>query len=263
MTEPKEPNQLQDKYNLLYEREAIDALSEDEKRTLRVEPIRVEGWPADRKQALVYLARPGGRVLEIGCGSGDVLAALAPKFDEVVGIELASVRAERTRLALAHLDNVQVLSEPLERLPDTAVAPFDCIVWADVIEHVVDVIAAMHILAQLSHPGTQLITVTPNVAFLPQRINMMRGRAPNTAVPWMPDEGFLANPAETPILDGGHLHYFTFRQVEMLYQIAGFRPDLRLGIGARFTRLRNWWPTLLSGLVCVSGTYVGGNLLAQ
>ncbi len=257
MAESTEQNRLQEKYNLLYERDAIDGLSEEEKNAIKVEPIRVDGWPADRKQALVHLARPGGRLLEIGCGSGDVLAALAPRFDEVVGTELSSVRAARTRLALAHLDNVRVLSEPLENLPNTAVAPFDCIVWADVIEHVVDVIAAMQILAQLSHPGTQLVTVTPNVAFLPQRLSLLRGRAPNTAIPWMPDEGFLVNPAETPMLDGGHLHYFTFRQVEMLYQIAGFQPDLRLGIGSRFTRLRNWWPTLLSGLVCVSGTYVG------
>lgn len=261
MPEKSDQNRLQAKYNTLYEREAVDRLNEAEKKALRVEPIRVAGWPADRKQALVYLARPGGRLLEIGCGQGDVLAALAPRFEEAVGVELSSVRAARTRLALSHLENVQIMSEPLESLPDTAVAPFDCIVWADVIEHVVDVIAAMHILARLSHPGTQLVTVTPNVAFLPQRISLLRGRAPNTAIPWMPNEGFLANPAETPMLDGGHLHYFTFRQVEMLYQIAGFRPDLRLGIGSRFTRLRNWWPTLLSGLVCVSGTYTGSNSL--
>ena len=42
---------------------------------------------------------------------------------------------------------------------------FDCIIWAAVIEHIVDVIAAMHILASFSRPGTQPVTVTPNVAF--------------------------------------------------------------------------------------------------
>lgn len=257
MSEATEQDRLQQKYNVLYQQESIDKLSDVEKEALHVEPVQLQGWPADRKQALVHLAKKGGRLLEIGCGSGEVLAALAPRYDEVVGVELSSVRAARTRLGLAHLANVQVLSEPLENLPNTAVASFDCIVWADVIEHVVDVIAAMQILAQLSHPGTQLITVTPNVAFLPQRFNLLRGRAPNTAIPWMPNEGFLHNPAETPMLDGGHLHYFTFRQVEILYQIAGFQPDLRLGIGSNFTRLRNWWPTLLSGLICVSGTYTG------
>ncbi|HIP72757.1 MAG TPA: class I SAM-dependent methyltransferase, partial [Anaerolineae bacterium] len=140
-----EMDRLQAKYNALYEKEAVDGLSEAEKETLHVEPAHVDDWPADRKQALVYLTRPGGRLLEIGCGQGEVLAALAPHFDEVVGTELSSVRAARTRLALAHLDNVRILSEPLENLPDTAVTPFDCIVWADVIEHIVDVIAAMRI----------------------------------------------------------------------------------------------------------------------
>jgi hypothetical protein len=63
--------------------------------------------------------------------------------------------------------------------------------------------------------------------------------------------------AETILLDLGHLHYFTFRQVEILYRLAGFRPERRLGIGKPFGRLRNLWPTLLNGQVCVSGTFQG------
>ncbi|MBK8905043.1 MAG: hypothetical protein IPM53_27935 [Anaerolineaceae bacterium] len=46
-------------------------------------------------------------------------------------------------------------------------------------------------------------------------------------------------------------------KVEILYQIAGFEPEQRLGVGHNLTRLRNWWPTLLSGLVCISGTFQG------
>lgn len=243
-----EDKSLVAKYDALYQNEATAG-------DLNVEQVPVAGWPADRNQALVYLARPGGRLLEIGCGRGGVLATLAPRFDEVVGTELSAVRAERTRRALAHLPNCTILNQPLETLAETAGRPFDCIVWADVIEHVADVIGAMHTLARLSKPGTQLVTVTPNVAFLPQRLNVLRGRAPNTAIPWCANEGFLADPEQTVLLDAGHLHYFTFRQVEILYHIAGFWPERRLGVGARFSRLRNWWPTLLSGLVCISGTF--------
>ena len=243
-----EDKSLVTKYDTLYQNEAMAG-------DLQVEPVQVVGWPADRNQALVYLARPGGRLLEIGCGRGGVLATLAPRFDEVVGSELSAVRAERTRRALAHVPNCTILNQPLETLAETAKPPFDCIVWADVIEHVADVIGAMQTLARLSKPGTQLVTVTPNVAFLPQRLNILRGRAPNTAIPWCPNEGFLPDPDQTVLLDAGHLHYFTFRQVEMLYSIAGFRPERRLGIGARFGRWRNRWPTLLSGLVCISGTF--------
>jgi hypothetical protein len=86
---------------------------------------------------------------------------------------------------------------------------------------------------------------------------LLLGKAPNTALPWYPNEGFGKNPADTVMLDAGHLHYFTFRQVEILYRIAGFRPTQRLGIGARWGRLRNQWPTLLSGQVCVAGEYTG------
>ncbi|MCA9927076.1 MAG: class I SAM-dependent methyltransferase [Anaerolineales bacterium] len=251
-----DPNSLQKKYDQYYGHEAagLDGSAGE----IRVEPVQLMGWPNDRKQALVKLARPGGRLLEIGCGKGDVLAALAGQYDEIVGTELSSVRAGRTQVALSHLPHCHIVNEPLETMADYSFdTPFDCIIWADVIEHIVDVIGAMHLLAKLSKPGTQLVTVTPNVGFLPQRLNVLRGRAPNTAVPGYPNEGFTKDPNQTRLLDHGHLHYFTFRQVEMLYKIGGFRPEQRLGVGARFYRLRNWWPTLLSGLVCVSGTYQG------
>lgn len=72
-----------------------------------------------------------------------------------------------------------------------------------------------------------------------------------------PNEGFAKDPSETILLDLGHLHYFTFRQVEILYRLAGFQPERRLGIGKPFGRLRTLWPSLLSGQVCVSGTFQG------
>lgn len=253
MGDKQVPDRLIQNYDELYKNESIGRVADEE--TITVKPVTLNGWPADRKQALLYMARPGGRLLEIGCGQGDVLAALAPHYDELVGAELSSVRAARTQRALSHLSNCRIVNEPLENLLETAVPPFDCIVWADVIEHVVDVIGAMRILARLSRPGTQLVTVTPNVGFLPQRFNILRGRAPNTAIPWLPNEGFAKDPLQTPMLDAGHVHYFTFRQVEILYEIAGFKPEKRLGVGHNFVWLRNWWPTLLSGLICVSGTF--------
>jgi len=223
---------------------------------IQVQPVQLRGWPTDLRQALVYLARPGGRLLEIGCGCGEVLATLAPHFDEAIGAELSSIKAERARQGLAHLLNCTILNEPLERLALLVNPPLDCIVWADVVEHIVDVIGAMRILASLSRPGTQLTTVTPNVAFLPHRLRLLLGRAPATALRY-PNEGFADDPRQTILLDAGHLHYFTFRQVEILYRLAGFRPEQRLGIASRFSHLRNFWPTLLSSSVCVSGTFQG------
>lgn len=220
-----------------------------------LEPLVVRGWPVHRNEALVYLARPGGRLLEIGSGVGSVLLTLAPRYTEVVGTELSPVRAEAARARLAHLANVRIHTGDLASLAAAEREPFDAIVWADVIEHVDDVIGAMKTLARLSRPGTQLVTVTPNVAYLMQRVRALRGRAPNTSLPHHGNEGFTADPAHTVLLDGGHFHYFTFRQLELLYRVAGFEPEVRLGFGSRLSRLRNRRPTLLSGAVCVAGTY--------
>lgn len=238
---------LATKYDEIYR---YDSFSE------KVEATKVKGWPKDRYQALVYLARPGGRLLEIGCGRGEVLLALAPHFDEVVGTELSTIRAERTSKYLSFLPNCRIVNASLDHLADMCNPPFDCIVWADVIEHIVDVVDAIRILGRLSRLGTQLITVTPNVGFLPQRLNLLLGRAPRTHGGG-PNEGFSTDPNQTILLDGGHLHYFSFRQMETLYQIGGFRPERRLGFGSRLERLSDYWPTLLSSSVCVSGTFQG------
>lgn len=77
-----------------------------------VKLAQVKGWPTDRYQALVYLARPGGRLLEIGCGRGEVLLAPASQFDEVVGTELSSERACHKQQQLDHLLNCRILNEP-------------------------------------------------------------------------------------------------------------------------------------------------------
>jgi SAM-dependent methyltransferase len=242
---------LADRYDQIY--------ASDEHKQLDNGPIlptQVQGWPTNLQQALVFLARPGGRLLEIGCGGGEVLAALAPKFDQVVGTDFSSVQVVRARHGLAHVPNCTVLNSSLEALPAASLGQFECIVWADVIEHVVDVIGAMHILAGLSKPGTQLVTVTPNVAFLPNRMRLLLGRAPTTSSRY-PHEGFAPDARRTVLHDTGHLHYFTFRQVETLYRLAGFQPRRRLGIASRWSQARNLWPSALSSSVCVSGEFVG------
>ena len=244
---------LSKQYDRLYANEVIAAAEE----VPPVRPLHFAGWPTDRNQALIFMARRGGRLLEIGCGQGAVLATLAPDYDAVVGTELSPVRAERARRGLAHIPNARVVTADLDELQRAGEAKFDCVIWADVIEHIVDVRAALAAIAALCNPGAWLVTVTPNVAFLPQRLNVLRGRAPNTALPWFPDEGFTADHAQTVLMDAGHVHYFTYRQVEILYRLAGFTPQQRLGIGTRWSRLRNWWPTLLSGQVCVAGRYGG------
>ena len=182
------------------------------------------GWPKNRNGAMVYLARPGGRLLEIGSGAGSVVATLAPQYDMALGTELSAVRTESAQTRWQQIPNLSFRQTTLENLAEQETEPFDCIIWADVIEHVVDIIGTMKTIAKLSRPGAQLVTVTPNIAYLPRRWRALQGYAPATSSLFDRNEGFLADhPERTSLRDGGHLHYITFRQLELLYQMSGFR----------------------------------------
>lgn len=247
----QETNNLAERYDTLY--------ASDQNTVNDAELITLQGWPKHRNEAMVYLTKEGGRLLEIGCGTGSVMATLALQFNQLIGTELSDVRTQSAKQRWQHIPNLTFLNATIEELLAKNDESFDCIIWADVVEHVVDVIGTMKQLAQLSHVGTQLITVTPNIAYLPRRVKALQGYAPATSVHYDRNEGFAKNPYETIIRDGGHLHYFSFSQLETLYRVAGFEPEIRLGIGNRFGKLRDVWPTLLSGAVCVSGTYRGVN----
>jgi SAM-dependent methyltransferase len=119
-----------------------------------------DGWAADERRNDVALirqlirARTAARVLDVGCGSGDFLAALPPSVGKF-GVEpsLAAAQLARTR-------GVSVLAATLDGLPPTM--QFDFVTMIDVIEHVAD--PAQLLDATLPHllPGGSLIIATGN-----------------------------------------------------------------------------------------------------
>jgi SAM-dependent methyltransferase len=106
------------------------------------------------------LARPGQRVLDVGCGTGGVLASLADRA-AVVGVD-------RSELALAHcrargLLNVAVADG--DRLP-FAPASFDVVLLLDVLEHFADEQALLAQVRRLLRPGGTLLVSVPAYQFL-------------------------------------------------------------------------------------------------
>lgn len=97
---------------------------------------------------------PGQRVLEIGCGSGDLLAAVAPSFG--VGIDLSgkSVAAARTRHPHLHFFegdacDASTLSQ--------ARGPFDVILIVNVLTFLGDVRRLFDALHLVSHSKTRVV----------------------------------------------------------------------------------------------------------
>lgn len=97
-----------------------------------------------------FLVPPGARVLELGCGTGDLLASLQPSYG--AGIDLSPKMVERAKAKFPHL-HFQIGDArdfPLE-------GQFDYIILSDLVNELWDVQAVLEALAPRVHPATRLI----------------------------------------------------------------------------------------------------------
>lgn len=124
---------------------------------------------AELQQALGLLdLRPGMRVLDAGCGSGETLAWLAERVGPgglVVGADLAHAHVMAARRFAA--PNVQVLQGDLARLP-LAAAGFDRIWCANTLHHLHDPRAGLLALIALLRPGGRI--ALGQSSFLPDMV---------------------------------------------------------------------------------------------
>jgi SAM-dependent methyltransferase len=113
-------------------------------------------------QYLVGLLRShgslGGRVLDVGCGYGFLLAALEAAGYEAHGIEVSAHAAEQARRRIRGQVIQQGAEEPFP-FPD---GHFDAVTLLDVIEHLAGYPAALASCARCLRPGGKLFVITLN-----------------------------------------------------------------------------------------------------
>lgn len=115
-----------------------------------------------RSEALPSLVP--GRLLEIGCASGDFLAKMATAGWKVEGLEFADAPAARARQA-----GFRVHSGPLETV-DGPEGTYDLIVGWMVLEHLHDPVAALRRLRNWAGPATWLAVSVPNAGSIEFRL---------------------------------------------------------------------------------------------
>ncbi|MGI0134289.1 MAG: class I SAM-dependent methyltransferase, partial [Candidatus Micrarchaeaceae archaeon] len=141
--------------------------------------------------------RLGGRLLDVGCGSGDTIDEMQRRGWNCEGIDFDP---ETARIAQERGFSVYVGELHAQRYPGDT---FDAIVMSHVIEHVPDPLGLFEECRRILKPGGRLIVLTPNGSSWGHQV---------FGANWL----YLDPPR--------HLHIFTFSSIRKLgASISGMR----------------------------------------
>lgn len=199
---------------------------------------RLQGYSGGRPDVMRLVTSPPQRVLDIGCGAGLLGSQLRQQFPSctTVGVEPDPGRAD---IAGSHHDQVICgdVEDPSIRSRLSMLAPFDLIICADVLEHMVAPEKVLAALAGMLSAEGRLVTSLPNVRHLSTLVDLyLRGHWPQR------DRG---------IHDRTHLHYYARPNILALGKSAGLKPvrearNLRLFEAHPWSmvpaRLLDFWP---------------------
>lgn len=110
-----------------------------------------------------------GRLLEIGCGTGIHLFALADGFVEAIGVDLAPgmiARAEQARTQHPCKNRIRFYVDPAETLACIDDAGCDVVLCVGAFEHLWDKAQALRQIHRVLRPGGAFVCLTPNGGYL-------------------------------------------------------------------------------------------------
>jgi SAM-dependent methyltransferase len=189
-------------------------------------PQDPEPWAWARRRAMLLAeARPGERVLDLGCGAGRFLAALRDAGAEPVGVELAEAALTRAGRNVPGAD--LRLVEPDGSLP-LEHASVDLVWCSEVLEHIADTAHTLLEARRVLRPGGRLLVTVP-----------FHGRVQAAAIALVRFDAHF-----DPL--GDHLRYYTRTSLAATLERSGYEdvrvrpwggpPLVRTGLMARAIR---------------------------
>lgn len=154
-----------------------------------------------RNEMLEFLPDGISKVLDVGCGEGDFGASIKRRMNiEVWGIELDSVAATR---ASDNIDKV-LLGDLQEKISELPKKYFDCIIFNDVLEHLVNPYAVLEAV-KLNLKGNGFVVCSiPNVRHCRILFNLVFRKQ------WRYED--------SGILDKTHLRFFTEKSIKDMFE---------------------------------------------
>jgi SAM-dependent methyltransferase len=154
-----------------------------------------------RGEMLRFLPANLRSLLDVGCASGRFLGAVKDRFPD----------AELWGIDPVAYDGDSEFHRVLGRYPDDLPGgrQFDCIVFNDVLEHLVDPWEALRATAPLLAPGGSVVASIPNI----RNVDILRGLIVHGRWEYV-DKG---------ILDRTHLRFFTRSGIVDLFERSGWQ----------------------------------------
>ncbi|UXH77792.1 class I SAM-dependent methyltransferase [Roseateles amylovorans] len=184
-----------------------------------VSPLTRTSYPhLSRHEMLAFVPTDCRRVLDVGCNTGAFGEALKRERAgiEVWGVEPDHASAVRARQLLDHVD--EGFFGPDLSLP---AHHFDAIIFNDVLEHMADPWAALHLCRRWLAPGGVVLASLPNL--------LHQG----TLWPLLHDRDFRYE--DTGVRDRTHLRFFTRRSAVRMFEECRYDVLRAEGIN------ENWW----------------------
>lgn len=190
-----------------------------------------------RVDAAVQLLPKGKRILDIGCGYGELLKkAQAKGYKELHGIDISTEVLKKCRKNLKGAEHISVKIGDVDSALNYPDRYFDAITMIAVYEHIFDPHAVAEEIRRVLKKNGTLIIEVPNVVFLPRRFSFLWGKLPKTA-----DEENYKD---------GHLQFYTQDSLRSILQEHGFAV-VSAGSSGIWSKYRDIWPSLLGANIIV------------
>lgn len=164
-------------------------------------------YDVNRSDLVDLLPSINGSYLEIGCGSGSTLEYIKSKgASYVAGIDInkdAITTAKNRGLDFAEVVNIEEAELPFSK------EFFDCIICADVIEHLYNPWNILKNLALYLKQGGYVLLSIPNI----KHYTILKDLILNDDWRY----------TELGILDSSHIRFFTFKEINKLINYANLR----------------------------------------
>lgn len=153
----------------------------------------------------------GNCVVDLGCGSGEILRDLANQFHLRIGLDASKRRL--VEIGGGRTDGWVFREVDLNEEFPLMDSSTDVVVANQVIEHIINPIKFVKEIYRILRPRGRCVITPPNICYLKNLVHLLfSGYGPRTAGGNIMDGEW----------DDGHLHYFTHKDLMGLFKKAGF-----------------------------------------